>query len=101
MLRRDFIRTLSAASTLAALPLATREALAGAAGQSDLVIQEIDVLRLVGAHRILRGVNRQPQVQPGHLYPERRPRAYKDATNAKPEIAPLTQFSDRLVRRGR
>jgi L-alanine-DL-glutamate epimerase-like enolase superfamily enzyme len=94
--RREFIRTLGAASALAALPLATREALAQAAGQADLVIQQVEVLRLTGPHPVLKGVNKQPQVQPLHLYADRRPPAYKDAPAAKPEKEPLTQHYVRV-----
>ncbi|HTV25666.1 MAG TPA: enolase C-terminal domain-like protein [Polyangiaceae bacterium] len=104
MIRRDFLRTLGAttlaASPLAGFSLATRDAFAAAANPADLVIQEVDVLRLVGPHQSVRGVNRQPQVQPGHLYPERRPPAYKDAANAKPETTPLTQHYVRIRTKG-
>jgi L-rhamnonate dehydratase len=100
MQRRDFIRTLGAASALAGLPLATREAFAQATGRADLVIQEVEVLRLTGPHQVLRGVNRQPQVQPSHLYPNRRPPAYRDAANAKPERDSLTQHYVRIRTKG-
>ena len=98
MHRRDFICTLGAVSAL--LPLATREALADAAGDAALVIQEIEVLRLMGTQQVLRGVNHQPQSNPANLYPERRPPAYKDAPGAKPEPAPLTQYYVRIRTRG-
>jgi len=98
--RREFVRTLGAASALAALPLATREALAQATGQADFVIREVEVLRLTGPHQVLKGVNKQPQVQPLHLYADRRPQPYKDATAAKPEQEPLTQHYVRVRTRG-
>jgi L-rhamnonate dehydratase len=100
MHRRDFIRTLSAASALAALPLTARQALADAAGQAELVIQDVEILRLVGSHSELRGANHQPQIQPSHLYPDRRPPPYHDAVNAKLEAAPLTQYYVRIRTRG-
>jgi L-rhamnonate dehydratase len=100
MHRRDLINTLGTASVLAALPLAEGEALAQAAGQADLVIQEVEILRLTGPHEVVRGVNRQPQVQPSHLYPDRRPPAYRDAADAKPETASLTQDYVRIRTRG-
>jgi L-rhamnonate dehydratase len=100
MQRRAFIRTLSTASALAFLPLATREALAEASGDADFAIREIEALRLVGTHQILRGVNHQPQTNPAYLYPEQRPPAYKDAPNPKPEAAALTQYYVRIHTRG-
>jgi len=98
--RRDFIRSLGTASALAALPVAVREALAEGAGQPDRIIQDVEVLRLIGSHQALPGVNRQPQVQPSHLYPERRPPPYRDAANAKPQTSPLTQHYVRIRTRG-
>jgi L-rhamnonate dehydratase len=100
MHRRDFIRTLGSTSVLAALPLALRQALAEGAGQADLVIQEIEVVRITGPHRDVPGVNEQPQVQPLHLYPERRPPPYRDAANAKAESSPFTQHYVRIRTRG-
>jgi len=98
--RREFISTLGAASALAALPLATREALAQAAGQADLVIAELEVLRLKGSVEFLSGVNDQPQVQPLHLYADRRPPPYKDAAAPKPEKEALQQYYLRIRTRG-
>ena len=100
MFRRNFIRTLGAASVSAALPLATRDVFAQAAGQADLVIQEIEILRLVGSHEELRGKNHQHQVQPLHLYADRRPAVYRDAPTAKPETETLTQHYVRIRTRG-
>src|SRR5688572_420818 len=100
MFRRTFIRTLGAASVSAALPLATREALAQAAGQTAFVIQDIEVLRLVGSYEELHGKNHQHQVQPLHLYPDRRPPVYRDAPNAKLEAETLTQHYVRIRTRG-
>jgi L-alanine-DL-glutamate epimerase-like enolase superfamily enzyme len=46
------------------------------------------------------GVNRQPQVQPGHLYPDRRPPVYKDAENVEPQPAALRQHYLRIRTKG-
>lgn len=100
MFRRTFLHTLGAASVGAALPLATREVFAQAAAQADLVIQDVEILRLVGSHEELRGKNHQHQVQPLHLYPERRPAVYRDAASAKAETEPLTQHYVRIRTRG-
>jgi L-rhamnonate dehydratase len=100
MHRRHFVRSLGAASAMAALPLAVREAMGEAAGATDLVIREVDVLRLTGAHEELRGANHQPQVQPLHLYPDRRPPPYRDAPSPKPEREVLTQHYVRVRTRG-
>ena len=66
----------------------------------DLLIEEVEILRLTGSHQVRRGVNRQYQVQPGHLYPDRRPLPYRDAADAKPETVPLTQYYVRIRTRG-
>jgi L-rhamnonate dehydratase len=63
-------------------------------------IQEVEILRLTGEHQVLRGVNRQHQVQPSHLYPDRRPPAYRDASDAQPTPASLTQYYVRIRTRG-
>jgi L-rhamnonate dehydratase len=68
--------------------------------QAELVIQEVDILRLRGPREVLPGVNRQYQVQPLHLYPDRRPPAYRDAAGAQPEAAALTQDYVRIRTRG-
>jgi L-alanine-DL-glutamate epimerase-like enolase superfamily enzyme len=91
---------LGTATAFAVLPFATREAFAEAAGDADLAIQEVEALRLVGTHEVLRGANHQPQTNPAYLYPEHRPAPYKDAPNPKPESAPLTQYYVRIRTRG-
>jgi len=83
-----------------ATPHAAREALTAPAGQADLVIQEVEILRLTGSRELRRGVHRQHQVQPAHLYPERRPALYRDAADAKPETVALTQYYVRIRTRG-
>src|SRR5690349_9085389 len=70
------------------------------AAHSDLLIQEVEILRLSGPREVVRGVHRQHQVQPAHLYPERRPPAYRDAPDAKPETVSLTQHYVRIRTRG-
>lgn len=100
MFRRTFIRTLGAASVGAALPLTTRDLFAQAAGQPDLVISDVEILRLVGSHQELRGKNHQHQVQPLHLYADRRPAVYRDAPTARPETETLTQHYVRIRTRG-
>jgi hypothetical protein len=77
-----------------------RQALAHADWQSDLVTEEIEVLRLVGPHQEVRGVNHQAQVQPLHLYADRQPAPYQDAAKAQTEKASLTQHYVRIRTRG-
>ena len=89
-----------APGTESAPPASTREPLIPAIWQADLVIQEVEILRLTGPRQALRGVHRQHQVQPAHLYPDRRPPVYRDAVDAKPESAPLTQYYVRIRTRG-
>ena len=79
---------------------AAREAHALAPAHPDLLIQEVEILRLTGTHQVRRGVNRQYQVQPAHLYPDRRPPPYRDAADAKPETVSLTQYYVRIRTRG-
>jgi len=79
---------------------AAREAHAPAPAHPDLLIQEVEILRLTGTHQVRRGVNRQYQVQPAHLYPDRRPPPYRDAADAKPETVSLTQYYVRIRTRG-
>jgi L-rhamnonate dehydratase len=66
----------------------------------DQTIQEVEILRLTGPRQVVRGVNRQHQVQPSHLYPDRRPPEYRDAADAKPETVSLTQYYVRVRTRG-
>jgi L-rhamnonate dehydratase len=80
--------------------LATVEAPTPAPGPPELVIEDVEVLRLTGPHEVVRGVNRQPQVQPSHLYADRRPPPYRDAVGAKSESVALTQYYVRIRTRG-
>jgi L-alanine-DL-glutamate epimerase-like enolase superfamily enzyme len=66
----------------------------------ESTIAEVDVVRLTGPHQVVRGVDRQHQVQPAHLYPERRPPSYRDAADAEPTTASLTQYYVRIRTRG-
>jgi L-alanine-DL-glutamate epimerase-like enolase superfamily enzyme len=100
MNRRNFLQRLAAVSPLAALPLSVRELFAAAANQDDLIISDVEILRLTGTHEVVRGVNRQHQVQPLHLYDDRRPAAYHDAPNAQKEQASLTQHYVRIRTKG-
>lgn len=71
MRRRSF---LSAFGT-AALPGA---ALAQPEPRGKLRIRAVEMWRLEGRREVLRGVNRQHQVQPLHVYDEHRPKPYRD-----------------------
>ena len=101
MKRRDFLQTLGAGSALAFLPAFTRDAFAAAASLEDLVISEVEVLKLSGTHELVPGLNRQYQVQPLHVYEERRPKAFKDPPeNTKPERRPLAHYYVRIRTKG-
>jgi L-rhamnonate dehydratase len=100
MNRRKFIGTFGAASALACLPLSVRDIFAASSNISDLVISEVEILRLTGTHEVVRGRNRQHQVQPLHLYEDRRPAPYHDAENPRREQLPLTQHYVRIRTQG-
>jgi len=101
MRRRDFLQHLGAGSALAFLPVFTRQAFAANAGDDALLISEVDVLALSGTHELVPGLNRQYQVNPLHLYEERRPKAFRDPPpGAKGERRPLTHFYVRIRTRG-
>ena len=101
MRRRDFLQHLGAGSALAFLPSFTRDAFAANAADEGLLISEIEVLKLSGTHELVRGLNRQFQVQPLHVYEERRPKPFKDpAEGTKPERLPLTHYYVRIRTRG-
>jgi L-rhamnonate dehydratase len=92
MRRRDFLRAAGAASALVTLP---------ALGADDgLTISELDVLKLTGTHEIVPGLNRQYQVQPLHVYGERRPKPFKDPAELKPEKRALSHFYVRIRTKG-
>ena len=100
MKRRDFLQHLGAATAFAFLPAFTREAFAAAASVDDLIISEVDVLKLSGTHELVRGLNRQYQVNPLHLYEERRPKPFADPVNGKPERLPLSHYYLRIRTKG-
>lgn len=80
MKRRDFLQTLGAGSALAALlPLSIRETLAAALNLPELVITEVEVLRISGPRERTRGPTGQHQVNPLHIYPDRRPEPFKES----------------------
>jgi L-rhamnonate dehydratase len=101
MRRRDFLETLGGSAALAFLPAFTREAFAAAATLDDLVISEVEVVKVSGTHELVPGLNRQYQVNPLHVYAERRPKPFKDPpADAKPERRPLTHFYLRIRTKG-
>ncbi|HTU65285.1 MAG TPA: enolase C-terminal domain-like protein [Steroidobacteraceae bacterium] len=101
MKRRDFLHTLGAGSALAFLPAFTRSAFAAAATNDDLAIAEVEVLKLSGTHHLVPGLNRQYQVNPLHLYAERRPKPFSDPpATTKEESRPLTHYYVRIRTKG-
>jgi L-alanine-DL-glutamate epimerase-like enolase superfamily enzyme len=92
MKRRDFLQAAGAASTFAMLP--------AFAGGDDLTIADVEVLKLTGTHEIVPGLNRQYQVQPLHVYGERRPRPFKDPAELRTEKRPLSHFYVRIRTKG-
>jgi len=101
MRRREFLQHLGAGSALAFLPAFTRDAFAANAADDALLISEVEILKLSGTHELVPGLNRQYQVNPLHLYEERRPKPFKDpAADAKPEKRPLTQYYIRIRTKG-
>ena len=80
MKRRDFLQHAGAAAGAAfALPFMTRESLAASRNQPDLVITEVEILRIGGPRTRTRGPTGQHQVNPLHLYSDRRPQPFKEA----------------------
>ena len=89
MRRRDFF--FQAGSVLAFLPTLTREAFALNAADDSLIIKDVEILKLSGTQELVRGLNRQFQVQPLHVYEDRRPKPFQDPpAGTKAERAPLT-----------
>ncbi len=78
MRRRGFLQ--GAGVALATLPFAAREAFAASAHQPDLVITEVEILRLSGPRTASKGATGQHQVNPLHLYEDRRPPPYKESS---------------------
>ena len=92
MRRRDFLQVAGAASAMSMLP--------ALAANDDLTISDVDILKLTGTHEIVPGLNRQYQVQPLHVYGERRPRPFKDPAELKPEKRALSHFYVRVRTNG-
>ena len=82
MRRRDFLSHLGAGSAFAFLPAFTRDAFAASASDDALIISDVEILKLSGTHELVPGLNRQYQVNPSHLYAERRPKPFKDPAPA-------------------
>jgi L-rhamnonate dehydratase len=92
MRRRDFLQAAGAASAISLLP--------AFAASDDLTISEVEVLKLTGTHELVPGLNRQYQVQPLHVYGERRPKPFKDPVEPKSEKRPLSHFYVRIRTKG-
>jgi L-alanine-DL-glutamate epimerase-like enolase superfamily enzyme len=101
MRRREFLSHLGAGSALAFLPAFTRESFAANTADDALIISEVEVLKLSGTHELVPGLNRQYQVNPLHLYEERRPKPFKDPPpGTKEERRPLTHYYVRIRTKG-
>ncbi len=98
--RRSFLHNAAIFSALSCLPLYLQDLFAASFSSADLVISEVEILRLTGTHQVTRGRNRQHQVQPLHLYEDRRPPVYRDAPNPRSEQASLTQYYVRIRTKG-
>ena len=99
MKRRDFLQQLGAGSALACLPFAARETLAASLNLPDFVISEVEILRLSGPRKVTRGPTGQHQVQPLHLYPDRRPAVFKESA-AREEITTARHHYLRIRTKG-
>src|SRR4029079_10748947 len=101
MRRREFLSHLGAGSALAFLPAFTRDAFAANASDDSLIISEVEVLKLSGTHELVPGLDRQFQVNPLHLYEERRPKPFKDPpASTKAEKRPLSHYYVRIRPQG-
>jgi L-rhamnonate dehydratase len=100
MKRRDFLQTIGGAASFAFLPASSRESFAAAATLDALIISDVEILKLSGTHELVKGLNRQYQVNPLHLYEERRPKPFVDPANGKPERLPLTHYYVRIRTKG-
>lgn len=99
MKRRDFLHTLGAGSALAMLPLSTREAFAAALNLPDLVITEVEILKLSGTREITRGSIGQHQIQPIHIYEDRRLPVFREGA-ARIETGNVTHHYLRIRTKG-
>ena len=95
------MKQLGTGSALAFLPVFARETFAANADDDALTIAEVEVLKLSGTHSLVPGLDRQFQVNPLHLYPERRPQPFKNPPPDTPEERrPLTHYYVRIRTRG-
>jgi len=97
--RREFLQQLGAGSALACLPFTVRDTLAASLNLPDLVISEVEILRLSGPRERLRGAVGQHQVQPLHLYPDRRPEVFHESA-ARQEAYTATHHYLRIRTKG-
>lgn len=79
MNRRTFLGSTLGLAGLALVPRAYAQLVAQTQPRSRPRISEVEILRLIGKKEGTSGVNRQHQVQPLHIYPEHRPRPYRDS----------------------
>jgi L-rhamnonate dehydratase len=98
--RRRFISQLSQASALAFLPLHVQDIFAGPSVNQDTIIDEVEIVRLTGAHKIVPGLNRQHQAKPIHIYPDQHPTPYSDHVNAKETTEKLVHDYLRIRTKG-
>ncbi len=99
MQRRDFLTQLGAGAALASLPIAWRESFAAALNLPDLVITEVELVKLTGTREVTRGLTGQHQVQPIHLYEDRRPPVFRESA-ARKEMVPVVHHYLRIRTKG-
>jgi L-alanine-DL-glutamate epimerase-like enolase superfamily enzyme len=92
MKRREFLHQLGAGSALALLPLTMRETLAASVDLPAFKITEVEILRLTGTRAVTRGPTGQHQVQPLHLYPDRRPSVFKEGPPRQESSTPRHHY---------
>jgi L-alanine-DL-glutamate epimerase-like enolase superfamily enzyme len=82
MRRRSFLSVAAGAAARPAWPQSGRP--------GALRIRAVEVWRLEGRREVWRGVDRQHQVQPLHIYEAHRPKPYRDAPQPVKEMAPAS-----------
>jgi L-alanine-DL-glutamate epimerase-like enolase superfamily enzyme len=85
MRRRNFLSTFAAAGAPPAVAQGQQTSSTG-----KLKINAVEMWRVEGRHDVLRGVNRQHQVQPLHIYDEHRPKPYRDDPQPTKATAPTS-----------
>ncbi|WP_276373458.1 enolase C-terminal domain-like protein [Chryseolinea sp. H1M3-3] len=98
--RRRFISQLSQASTLAFLPLHVQDLFAASSVNQDTIIDEVEIVRLTGSHKVIPGLHRQYQAKPIHIYPDQHPAPYSDNVNAKETTEKLVHDYLRIRTKG-